>query len=68
MHTYRNLAETGEVPFLVCPDDYNKLVTVMGPHDEPALWCSECDTTLIPGLNIYERIESVLNAQNNQRN
>ena len=66
IHAYRNLAESGGVPFLKCPDDNSKLITVIGKDDEPALWCIECNTTFTPGLELFERINTLIDAKRHE--
>ena len=61
VHRYRTLAEDGRVKFLSCPDDKQNLITIMGPIDEPALWCPACDSVMIIGLDLYDQIRAVVN-------
>lgn len=60
IHAYRRAADEGLVKHLSCPDDDEKLVSRIGPDDEPVLWCWKCNTVTTPGLHVYDEIRRVL--------
>jgi hypothetical protein len=60
IHAYRNLAESGKVRFLSCPNDDNNLITMRDKEENPALWCFECNTTLIIGMDLYDQMRAVI--------
>ncbi|AXH68731.1 hypothetical protein SEA_COMRADE_13 [Streptomyces phage Comrade] len=63
-HNYRHLADEGKVKHLQCPDCGHNLTTRLGQDDEPTLWCAICDSTIRPGLDLYDRIRAVVSEHN----
>lgn len=63
-HSYRKLAENGKVKFLQCPDCSATLVTMGDEDNNPVLWCSHCDSTIRPGLDLYDQIRAVVREHN----
>jgi len=61
VHAYRNLAEEGKVRFLSCPDCNENLISRIDEDEEPMFWCPICDTTIRPGLDMYDQIRAVVN-------
>ena len=59
-HTYNRLARRGIVDHLTCPDDGTRLQLMLGEHSEPVLHCWFCDSTLVPGLDLYNRVNAVV--------
>jgi hypothetical protein len=61
VHEYRRARLDGTVAAILCPDDGNQMVFVLGKKSNPALKCFECDVTFTPGLHVYKQMKEALN-------
>lgn len=56
MHSYRRHAANGEVPAILCPDDDQECVPMMGEDGEPVLRCIDCDSRFAIGSFVYDQM------------
>jgi hypothetical protein len=59
-HRYRHLVDDDKALPLLCPNDGTRLVTQIGPGDEPVLQCFGCLTVIHPGLDMIQQIRAVV--------
>jgi len=60
-HLYNRLVRRGLVKPLTCrhcPD--SELVLMLGKDEQPNFHCFSCGTTVIPGLDLYNRCRAVV--------
>jgi len=59
IHRYRHLADIGKVDYLKCSCG-NSLINRLGPNDDPALYCGECNVMIQVGLGTLDYLESIV--------
>lgn len=57
-HLYNRLVRRNQAEALSCPHCENAYVLAADDDDSPVLRCYTCESTIEPGLNMYERVVS----------
>lgn len=62
LHAYKNLANKGFLPQLVCPiDEYHQdILPWVDENDQVCLWCIFCNSKVYLGSNIENYIKELL--------
>lgn len=60
IHNYNTLTLLGKVRPVVCADCGVRLVVIIGPEDDPVLWCVTDDSEYVPGTQFWADVRAVV--------